>query len=95
MDKVSILGSCLLPVFGCIIALLVLHLRKDLMNESSRRALVIETLSKSPTLAYVLARKHFGLSAALIPSAPGMISLAVIGAVVACIWSAVAPIEGK
>ena len=93
MDKVSIIGSCLLPVFGCIIALLISHLRKDVMNETSRRAIVIETLSKSPTLAYVLARKHFGLSAATIPAA-GMISLAVIGSVVASIWSAVAPIEG-
>ena len=94
MDQVSMVGSCLLAVLGCIIALLVSHLRKDSMNESSRRALVIETLSKSPTLAYVLARKHFGLAAATIPSA-GMISLAVIGAVVACIWSAIAPIEGE
>lgn len=62
------------------------------MDKRSRRALVIETLSKSPTLAYVLARKHFDSSAATIPSA-GMISLAVIGAVVACVWSAVDPIE--
>ena len=92
MDKVSIVGSCLLPVLGCFIALLVSHLHKDFMDERSRRALVIETLSKSPTLAYVLARKHFDLSAATIPSA-GMISLAVVGAVVACVWSAVDPIE--
>ena len=53
---------------------------------------MIETLSKSPTLAYVLASKHFGLSASTIPAA-GMISLAVIGAIVGSIWSIVAPIE--
>lgn len=92
MDKVSIIGSCLLPILGCILSLLISRLRKDAMNETSRRALVIETLSKSPTLAYVLARKHFGLSAATIPAA-GMISLAVIGALVASIWSMVDPIE--
>jgi BASS family bile acid:Na+ symporter len=54
--------------------------------------LVVETLSKSPTLAYVLALKHFGRSAASIPAA-GMVSLAVIGALVASLWSIIDPID--
>jgi BASS family bile acid:Na+ symporter len=96
MDTASIIGSCLLPILGGGLALLLSYLRlpkdKEAMNETSRRTLVVETLSKSPTLAYVLARKHFGQSAATVPAA-GMISLAIIGAVVASVWSMVAPID--
>lgn len=62
------------------------------MDDASRRTLVVETLSKSPTLAYVLAKKHFGRYAAAIP-ASGMVSLAVVGAAVASTWSMLDPIE--
>jgi len=94
VDRVSVLASCLLPVIGGGLALLLSYtnlppLQKK-MEETSRRALVIETLSKSPTLAYVLAQKHFGQSAASIPAA-GMVSLAVVGAAVASVWSIIAP----
>jgi len=65
---------------------------KEVMPERSKRALVIEVLSKSPTLAHVLALKHFGVEAALIP-AVSMVSLAVVGALVASIWQGVDPIR--
>ncbi len=68
---------------------------KMTMDESTsrnRRTLVVETLSKSPTLAYVLAKRHFGDNAAAIPAA-GMVSLAIVGAAVATVWTAVDPIE--
>ena len=61
------------------------------MAESSRRTLVVETLSKSPTLAYVLSQKHFA-QASTIPAA-SMVSLAIVGAVVASFWQALDPIE--
>ena len=56
------------------------------MKERTKRTLVVETLSKSPTLAYILALKHFDLSVALIPGA-AMVTLAVVGALVASAWS--------
>jgi len=99
-DKPSVLGSYLLPIIGGALALGVSYLKypngktSATMNEKSRRTLVVETLSKSPTLAYVLARKHFGQAAAAIPAA-GMISLAVVGAVVASVWSILAPINDE
>ena len=54
----------------------------------TRRTLVVETLSKSPTLAYLLALRHFGddPSVARIPGA-AMVTLAVVGALVASAWS--------
>ena len=81
----AVVASCLLPIIGGGVALIFTHFTT--MPESSKRALVIETLSKSPTLAYVLSRKHFGLQASAIPAA-AMVSLAVIGALVASGWSA-------
>jgi len=85
-DALSVLASCLLPIIGGVVALIFTKIRPfHKMTSTSRRALVIETLSKSPTLAYVLALKHFD-DAAKIPAA-GMVSLAVIGALVASIWS--------
>ena len=94
-----IAASCLLPVLGGGLALLVSYFNTGTVGrkstrkeEKSRRTLVVETLSKSPTLAYVLAQKHFGQSAASIPAA-GMVSLAVIGAIVATLWSIVDPID--
>jgi BASS family bile acid:Na+ symporter len=94
-----IAASCLLPVLGGGLALLLSYFsmgtvgrKSTRKEEKSRRTLVVETLSKSPTLAYVLAQKHFGQSAASIPAA-GMVSLAVIGAIVATLWSIVDPID--
>ncbi|KAL3939412.1 MAG: hypothetical protein SGBAC_005854 [Bacillariaceae sp.] len=64
---------------------------ETLINETAKRALVVETLSKSPTLAYFLASKHFGTEAAAVPAA-AMVTLAVLGAFVASLWSALAPV---
>mmetsp|Transcript_36150 Transcript_36150/g.87418 ORF Transcript_36150/g.87418 Transcript_36150/m.87418 type:complete len:458 (-) Transcript_36150:2147-3520(-) len=64
---------------------------KDAINETSKRALVVEALSKSPTLAYFLASKHFGKEAAAVPAA-AMVTLAVLGALVASLWSTLAPV---
>lgn len=87
-DASSFMASCLLPIIGGLCALIFTRVRPfHKMSSSSRRALVIETLSKSPTLAYVLALKHFN-DAAKIPAA-GMVSLALIGALVASIWSTI------
>ncbi|KAL7540758.1 hypothetical protein ACHAXR_010373 [Thalassiosira sp. AJA248-18] len=91
-----ILASYLLPIVGGVAAWVVSSLKfggKGMkMEETSRRTLVVETLSKSPTLALVLAKKHFGENASAIPAA-GMVSLAIIGAAVASIWAAFDPIE--
>jgi BASS family bile acid:Na+ symporter len=78
--------SCLLSVLGATIAWCVTSALK--MDEQTKKTLVVETLSKSPTLAYVLAMKHFDLSAASIPAA-AMVKLAVIGALVASIWATI------
>lgn len=89
-DASSVVASCLLPIIGGLFAWIFTRTRPlHKMTSTSRRALVIETLSKSPTLAYVLALKHFD-DAAKIPAA-GMVSLAVIGALVASIWSMIEP----
>ena len=58
------------------------------MEERTKRTLVVETLSKSPTLAYLLSLRHFGPQAALVPGG-AMVTLAVLGALVASIWSRV------
>ena len=86
-----LLASYLLPVLGGFMAWIVSFLKPS-MAESSRRTLVVETLSKSPTLAYVLAQKHFAETSALIPAA-SMVSLAIVGAAVASVWQALDPIE--
>lgn len=80
-----ITAACLLPILGAAVAFLVSSYVVP-MSEKSKRTLVIETLSKSPTLAYILALKHFGPVAAVIP-AISMVSLAIIGAFVASIWT--------
>jgi len=86
-----LLASYLLPLLGGFMAWIVSFLKPS-MAESSRRTLVVETLSKSPTLAYVLSQKHFAEASAAIPAA-SMVSLAIIGAVVATFWQALDPIE--
>ncbi|CAJ1949177.1 unnamed protein product [Cylindrotheca closterium] len=60
------------------------------ITEAAKRALVVETLSKSPTLAYFLASRHFGTEAAAVPAA-AMVTLAVLGALIASLWSALSP----
>ena len=99
-----LLASYLLPLLGAIVSwavssnILIMSRREEMkmaMAESTsrnRRTLVVEILSKSPTLAYVLAKRHFGDNAAAIPAA-GMVSLAIVGAAVATVWTAVDPIE--
>ena len=78
--------SCLLSCLGGAIALCVTNGLG--VDERTKRTLVVETLSKSPTLAYVLALKHFDLSVASIPGA-AMVTLAVLGALIASIWSTI------
>jgi BASS family bile acid:Na+ symporter len=82
-----LLPSCLLSALGGAMALWIANRKALALGERTKRTLVIETLSKSPTLAYILALKHFGsdVSVAMIPGA-AMVTLAVIGALVASIW---------
>ena len=93
MTTTAVVASCLLPIVGggMALALLGRSNNSNYLPETSKRALVIETFSKSPTLAYVLAMKHFDASTATIPAA-AMVSLAVIGAAVSSIWSSFWPI---
>lgn len=86
-DLTSILSSCILSSLGGLMAFLFTSIRpiNQKVSIKSKKALVIETLSKSPTLAYVLASKHFEAAAA-IPSA-AMVTLAAIGALVGSGWS--------
>ena len=76
--------SVLLPVVGGAVALVLAKVLK--IEEKSKRTLVVEVLSKSPTVAYVIALRHFDAATATVPSA-GMVSLAILGALVASIWS--------
>ena len=89
-----LLAAYLLPILGGAFAWMFSFLKSNErgMNEPSRRTLVVETLSKTPTLAYVLAKKHFSELSAAIPAA-AMVSLAIVGAVVATLWSMIDPIE--
>lgn len=68
-------------------------------GRQQQKTLVIETISKSPTLAYLLAVQHFdttsGRPTTTMPSStiPGaaMVTLAVLGACVASVWSLLTP----
>ena len=80
--------SVLLPVGGGAAALAVARLAK--LDERAARTLTIETAIKSPTLAFVLARKHFGEAAVAAAPAASMVWLAGIGAVAASAWGRVA-----
>lgn len=92
------IASCALPMIGGGLALFLLSLplpwtkKQSKCTETSKRALVIETFSKSPTLATVLAKRHFDGGAAAVPAA-AMVSLAVIGAIVSTLWSCILPIS--
>eukprot|EP00980_Cylindrotheca_fusiformis_P027051 scaffold18563_cov132-Cylindrotheca_fusiformis.AAC.7 len=89
-----VLPSCLLSLVSGVLALVLVQGLLKETSEASKRALVIETMSKSPTLAYVLACRHFGPWAASVPAA-AMVTLAVLGAMVASLWSLLAPISSK
>lgn len=91
MMSPTVTGSYLLPLLGGFVSYLWLSVTSK-SKSRSKRALVIETLSKSPTLAYVLAQKHFDSQTCAIP-AMGMVSLAVIGSLVASLWSTLSPVE--
>ena len=60
--------------------------------ERAARTVTIETMVKSPTLAYVLASKHFGPGVAAAPAA-SMVWLAAVGAGVAIAWRRLVPLE--
>jgi len=93
MNMKTIGASCVLAILGGGMTLLLSSLiSPNKLSKESRRMLVVETLSKSPTLAYVLAQKHFGSSAGAIPAA-GMVTLAVIGATVAALWNTISPLN--
>mmetsp|Transcript_16364 Transcript_16364/g.20383 ORF Transcript_16364/g.20383 Transcript_16364/m.20383 type:complete len:434 (-) Transcript_16364:159-1460(-) len=79
----TIAASLLLPIVGGGVALGACRALR--IGERAKRTLVVEVLSKSPTLAYVLALRHFGVRAAAVPAA-AMVSLAVVGAGVAAVW---------
>jgi BASS family bile acid:Na+ symporter len=90
-----VLPSCLLCLASGVVSWWFVNQRlKGPKEEATKRALVIETLSKSPTLAYVLACQHFEPSAKAIPAA-AMVTLAILGASIASLWSILAPIEKK
>ena len=82
--KSAVACSILLPVVGGAVALALAIVLK--IEETSKRTLVVEVLSKSPTVAYVIALRHFDAATAAVPAA-GMVSLAILGALVASIWS--------
>lgn len=82
VGRAAILLATLLPLLGGLASLCLV--RGKSIPEKEGRTLVVETLSKSPTLAFVLAKRHF-CGAEAVPAA-AMVSLAVVGAVVACVW---------
>ena len=77
-----------------ILLIIELKMGNEGMEMEDRRTLVVETLSKSPMIAFVLAKRHFGKGAATIPAA-GMVSLAVAGANISSLWGISDPIENN
>jgi BASS family bile acid:Na+ symporter len=84
--KATFGATVALPIFGAALCHWMVQRFFPAIPYPSRRALVIEVLSKSPTLAHVLAWKHFGSSAAVLP-ATAMVTLAVLGALLASLYS--------
>jgi len=86
-----LMPSILLSIMGALAAWCVTSIPIFHVDERTRKTIVMETLSKSPTLAYVLAIKHFdtGTAAASIIPAAAMVTLAVIGALLASIWATI------
>ena len=72
-----------LPLAGGAVALALAKLAR--LPERVTRTLTIETMIKSPTLAYVLALRHFSPRAAAVPAA-AMVWLAALGAATASMW---------
>lgn len=85
-------ASILLPVVGGLGSLAVARAAR--LPERAKRTLVIESVVKSPTLAYVLARRHFVSGAAAVPAA-SMVWLAAIGATLASLWGRSASPPGR
>lgn len=77
-------GSIALPLAGFFISLGMA--RAFGFEERAVRTIAVETLVKSPTLAYVLAVRHFNADVAAVPAA-AMVWLATLGASVATLWS--------
>lgn len=76
-------GAVLLPLLAGAIALRLG--RACGLAERGMRTLTMETMVKSPTLAYVLALRHFGPGVAAAPAA-SMVWLAAVGALTATVW---------
>ena len=83
-------GAVLLPFLAGAVALCLG--RVSGLDERGVRTLTMETMVKSPTLAYVLASKHFGAEVAAAPAA-SMVWLAAVGAGVAIAWRRLVPFE--
>ena len=83
-------GALLLPGLAGAVALCLS--RVSGVGERAARTVTIETMVKSPTLAYVLASKHFGPGVAAAPAA-SMVWLAAVGAGVAVAWRRLVPLE--
>ena len=84
-------AAVVLPALGGLVALAAARAAR--LPERAARTLTIETLVKSPTLAYVLAVKHFDAGAAAVPAA-AMVSLAALGAGAASLWARAVPPAG-
>jgi len=76
-------GAVAVPLLACAAALRLA--RACGLRGAAARTVAIETLVKSPTIAYVLATAHFGAGAAAVPAA-AMVWLAALGAGVAYVW---------
>ena len=76
-------ASVALPLLSALGAFAITSLAQ--LSDRTRRTVVIESLVKSPTLAYALALRHFGPCAATAPAA-SMVWLAAIGALAATAW---------
>lgn len=81
-------GSVLLPLAGGFVAFAAA--RACRLRERAVRTLTLETLVKSPTLAYMLAQRHFEPGVAVVPAA-AMVWLAALGATAATLWARHAP----
>ena len=77
-------ASVLLPVVGGLVAWAVA--RVSGLSERAERTLAIEAAIKSPTLAFVLASKHFTDPAVVAVPAASMVWLAAVGAAMASVW---------
>ena len=83
LGSVFTTGAVLLPLLAGAIALRLG--RACGLAERGVRTLTMETMVKSPTLAYVLALRHFGPGVAAAPAA-SMVWLAAVGALTATVW---------